>query len=342
MARDNDRNKKSKSTRKHLFKDNEKDVNSAGKKSAKMVVTRKPLPKQTEQNVKAFVPCFEKPMTRAKTKSNLQASSDNVGRLATVSNVTGENQTKNLKAQVTHDRNLKQVISDKSNNNTGVSVDRINDSHIMINPDPDKFVLTHWGDVSILGKCKAIEAKPSRNENVGEEFCDGITVDVDSDEFDFEEEVTNEQNEPGTNSSSDEETLGAKRLSQNGKVSQPPVIVTSATSAGSRLLLKDQLPQFASMMSDLLDAKLKQLLPASILEGGKVKQGSDNDKSKTGKVVKYGPAVLKSPSDTTIYAPALAKQSDKGVQNSSEPQVVAVEIEQCVHDFVGAARKEIE
>ena len=78
-------------------------------------------------------------------------------------------------------------ISDKSNNNVGVGNDMIT-----VNPDPSKYVLTKWGDVTVLGRRKLpAEVPPDTDFDF-----DGITVNIDHD--DFEEEV--EQDGPSTSS----------------------------------------------------------------------------------------------------------------------------------------------
>ena len=94
-----------------------------------------------------------------------------------------------------------------------------------------------------------------------------------------------------------------------------------------------QNPHFHSIMSKMLDAKLKTMLP------NEKSDKSDQDKQqRKGNCITGDVRMLnsvKSPSDTTIYAPALAKQTNNMNKGS-------VNIEQRINDFVGAVRRQQE
>ena len=125
------------------------------------------------------------------------------------------------------------------------------------------------------------------------------------------------------------------RLGETVGSLQIPVVNT--LSKEERKLLEEN-PHFHSIMSKMLDAKLQVLLPQG--QGTKGLRNDQNQFSQNMKQVQIDrnevskAKTIKSPSDTTIYAPALAKQTN---------EINSVQcLERHVSDFVGAIRKETE
>ena len=136
-----------------------------------------------------FKPNFQRPVTRLLNGIKKPKKSVSI--------------TNNAKMESNHDK--KKVVSDKNNSNRmnkGVDsriVKLTDDSEqsdksnnnataIMMNPDPSKYVLTKWGDVSTLGKRKMTAGQELSNEEVCR-VDDGIQVMVtDTNELDFDDD----------------------------------------------------------------------------------------------------------------------------------------------------------
>ena len=165
-------------------------------------------------------------------------------------------------------------------------------------------------------------------------FEDGITVNINSDEFpDVDNEGEREEQAP---QSSDDEVvvdLGESAAStsarqkvgkKKGAGKQPANAeedVVNLSSDEHRLL--EENPHMQSIMSKMLDAKLKKFIFEKL--SGK-QDVIDKASSKP-----QGEEIIKSPSDTTIYAPALRKQGH--VSNDDN-------VQKRISDFVGAIRQE--
>ena len=161
---------------------------------------------------KNFVPNFEKPMTRSRTSDKIVKQSKGVRILTNKDKVTAKGttvkmnngrsrlQTKNGKC----DSKMVGLTSkvkplDKSNNNAVTATDAI--IELTSNPDPNKFILMRQGDIPFVGKKKVVETHESDEEDcVGElvyegEDGDGISVIVDTDEFEEEENMGSNRKE---------------------------------------------------------------------------------------------------------------------------------------------------
>ena len=129
-----------------------------------------PCLKTGEFGKKVFVPNFEKPVTRAKTKKIMQLKGE-------LSKLTINNSKKGSGKAISQ-KNATSDATDKSNNNAlGVF-----EGKEIENPDPSKFVLTKWGDLTFLGRRKVPD------EEMASPLFDGVTVNVESDEFAENEE----------------------------------------------------------------------------------------------------------------------------------------------------------
>ena len=288
-------------------------------------------PKGENQN-KKFFSLIEKPFTRSKGRNQQQMSKNN-------EKLKGKNETQATdenKANTTKRGNIvrektglkvnkssagtkstepwTRTVKDKSNNNATVTV----------NSDPSKFVLTKWEDVTVLGERKLVETEKV-DDNDREEtglYDDGITVTVDTDEFDFEEDdqdlvIMGSQNE--INNSSDEEVkLGESAVDNRGIASTS---TGGATAQGSGNLQQIQNIDFEAIMSRLLDQKLQKILPQN-MKGANRDEGNLSA-SMAGAHNKINKGTnIKSPSDTTIYAPALKKQNElTGVEALTNPML---------------------
>ena len=107
-----------------------------------------------------------------------------------------------------------------------------------------------------------------------------------------------------------------------------------------------QHPNFESIMSKMLDKKLKQLLPnyGSGKTGNETVATQNNEKASVTGNKKCN--AVKSPSDTTIYAPTLNRQlqtdSIVGSQGGNNMLNPNVGLEQRISNFVGTMRKEVD
>ena len=339
------------SARKRLNMDGEVKNTVPGKKKMSATGSTKRLSSQTKRSMKMdFVPNFEKPHTRSKSVGVVvgKGVSATVGRKSTTNKKTMGEKLKRTNGNSIQNKQFGNavevgLIMDASNNNVSIEENRHvieknfrgneKETELVVNPDTSKFVLTKWGDVSILGKRKLLNADKDDIEE--ETQGDGIMLEVEMDEF-------AEEPDQLVNTSSDEEPvqLGGSASSANRvkeAVARRPDSDSEKTIAEGNKWM-NELPQFQSMMSQLLDEKLKQLLPQCAIAG----KGSKGEVVKNRVVdsnvnTNLKQPNLKSPSDTTIYAPALIKQSNQ------HPNFEQVDnIDQRISEFVGQARKEVE
>ena len=204
----------------------------------------------------------------------------------------------------------------KENPTKGIS----NNNATLVNPDSSKYVLTTYGDISILGKRKSIQ-ESSTTEDDSMNLGDGIVLDVDTQEFDFEDDLEPEGPINQNFSSSDEEVQLGKSAEDVVNVEVPGPSLGGNLDEEERQLLKEH-PQVENILSHLLDKRLKQILPQTNSSGiGNVNELKSMGKSNTPKTKmrKNGTPSrgnqMKSPSDTTIYVPALLKQVTQAVRN---------------------------
>ena len=197
---------------------------------------------------------------------------------------------------------------------------------IVANPDPSKYVLSNWGDISILGKRKTGPKGVSDEVDDVYPLDNGIQVTVDTAEFDYDEEALDDENNDDpvvvqNNTSSDEELLlgemaasATRTASKYGglikKKPSKPVTVDKSVKPGcssdmteeEKKLLQEN-PHMQSIVNKLLDQRLKNIMPqsGSILTGNveAVQQGKSSKMEK--RVVSDKMLVVKSPSDTTIH-----------------------------------------
>ena len=303
----------------------------------------------------AFVPIFEKPRTRLKTGTiaarnvvaDMRNEFDQVLNLEKAATKGKKNSTEvgkssgksNMKTELRNQVGIKvkqNVVEDKLNNNASIA----GNASDLTNPDPSKYVLTNWGNVSVLGKRKIVqetEVDPEDDVFNNSALDDGIDVIVDTDEFAKEETVKNL-------SSSDEETAV-----QLGGTAEDEVVPGTSKDLGldksEEKLLKDH-PYVHNIVNKLLDARLKHLLPGdkSIGKGSKGKQAKIQSEVKLNKIENSTKAektvavnnVIKSPSDTMIYAPALQKMAG----GKTDRNVVFNPNEIDISTFVEAIREE--
>ena len=75
-------------------------------------------------------------------------------------------------------------------------------------------------------------------------------------------------------------------------------------------------PVLKTMLNQLLDERLKDIIPGGVINKGKKKQMVANKAKSAKGVIKCTNGVIKSPSDTTIYAPALNLRNEMGGKSS--------------------------
>ena len=227
--------------------------------------------------------------------------------------------------------------SDKSNNNAS--------GPLLTNPDPDKFVLTRWGDVQILGKRKIVtdeQIDAAQAEADALLLDDGIQVTVnDHDEFDldFEDNLTNPENEAETSGEVQVDSDGAeisnkkqraksrtKFHSENDTVVHDDAQPGTSQMTAEDLKLLEENPRVHSIINKMLDRRFKQVMTEQNItpkkKGNNVVQRNKNS------------IVRKSPSDTTIYAPTIQKQ-----KNVIDPTATN---EVLVSDFLGMVRAQVQ
>ena len=318
--------KESKRVRKHLFSDEElNDGSNAGKK-----LKNSNLPK-----VKNFKPKFERPNTRLQNGIQVPKrlnSPDLMTSKRQKMDNTNENGKHNDEKQDVRVVQLRDDASsqkpDSSNNNTSNSgfQDKIN---------PSKFVLTRGVDVAVLGKRKLVDPVPEDIDLLSQD--DGIQVMVnEEDELDFDETLEdqellravgvyngcNSNGERGDLKKNDggnkTKLMGNNPRSSNRKSKarqkqipissqDEPVASTSAMTKEEIKLLEDN-PRVQSILNKMVKNTIQQMIPDGNtelnLEVGKGMKNKGQTKQKTNNVL-----MVKSPSDTTIYAPALTKQN---------------------------------
>ena len=328
------------SARKRLFASND-----GNQKSGRETIVRKQSSKKFEtkiQNQPVFVPHYEKPNTCSKTfKKKAQLVVRTVAKPLKWLNVGSRSRLKLV------DENFKNGADVSNNNATLDTIDvmmvdpvitqfneKVKDQPTLGNPDPSKYVLTKWGNLTVLGKRKHVSVQEEEGQD------DGITLDVEMD--DFAEEKMQQGNQT-INTSSDEEgvQLGDSASEENN--SRRTTGKNKDKSAKDmEAQMMDNLLQFQTVMSKLLEQQLKQLLPRCLMEttGSGIGQQGANVNQAVGRMIKKSSQsesmpkakhVVKSPSDTTIYAPALLH---KELNNQN--------IEQPIENFVGATRREVE
>ena len=261
----------------------------------------------TRINNKHFIPGFERPNTRLnngihKPKKSLSpVYEDRTKRFKSVINDNKRKKDTRIVKLKTVPESDVQTPKDISNNNasSGECIPQL-PNNITVNPDPEKFVLTKWGDVTVLGRRKSVadnDAATTDDEDIFP-LDDGVLVTVNTDEFDYEDD-------------SQEDTA------QQPKQADPAVVnqqqepgCSSALSAAEAKLLEEN-PHFQSIVDKLLDRRLKQLPEKSISTDQKRddRRGVKGKCNTNSKVSKGVLELVKSPSDTTIYVPALTKQS---------------------------------
>ena len=201
-------------------------------------------------------------------------------------------------------------------------------------------MLTKWGDITILGKRKPV---PEPVEEDPEELIyegDRISVLIDTDEFEDEEEEIQEtararvQTE-NLSSGEDSNSVNLGESAESTKNADSTIVHNIQGLSKEKQKLLNENPHFHSIMSKMLDARLKTLLPNDemVPNPEKGKKGKSNHVNHDNLVRNVN--MVKSPSDTTIYAPALMRQSHN---NTSEGN----NFEQRIVDFVGTVQRQQE
>ena len=203
-------------------------------------------------------------------------------------------------------------VTDKSNNN---AVGIQNSSDILVNPNPQKYVLTKWGDLTVAEKRKPVEPEPVEEDS--DELIyegDGISVLIDTDEFEDEEEIPQGNTRARDQNISSDDDSNTVNLGDSVEPTQHTDVRESHNIQGlnkeEEKLLSDN-PHFHSIMSKMLDARLKTLLPNKeqpVSNPGKGKNGKVNHENTENSVLNVN--MIKSPLDTTIYAPSSPNETD--------------------------------
>ena len=311
------------------------------------------------RNVQIFKPRYDKPNTRASNgiqvpkHSIYDESGNDNGKGAKITKVEKRIKAGNIGRNA---HAMGQFGLDGGSNSLSKSN---NNATTLVNPDPSKYVLTNWGDASILGKRKVINT----NDDVDEEMPldDGIQVmvDTDVDDLDYEDDI--EMIAHNVNSSSDDDvvlgdtaaTTSAKHDSKQSEVGKDkskkskddttqPKAGTSSEMTAEELKLLQENPRVHSILNKLLDHRLKDILPQTSGNAGKVSKKvvsipNNNEVTVHKQSVVHG--AIKSPSDTMIYVPALKLQNQSGNEANN---VFKDSNAKHIEEFVGAVRAQVQ
>ena len=276
---------------------------------------------------KSFEPNFERPNTRLNN---------------------GIQVPKRINSPETKLKPVKKAKIDSKLKETGKSFSNDNGSNsIAFKPDPSKYVLTCWGDVTVLGKRKLPPGEVD-DDQMAVPLDDGIVLSVQTEE---EEELDyhDDTNEPETqnNSSSDEEAiqLGATATNTIAKVNMiansgrrstvlktskmsknvEPTPGCSTTMTEAELKLLQDNPHMHLIIEKMVEQRFQRMEQPQNGSRGKIggRQtgilGNVNTmKNKVTHTNYVNLHSIKSPSDTTIYVPAISRQNN----HRSENQIV--------------------
>ena len=280
---------------------------------------------------------------------------------------TKSKQSSNLNKKLDDPVKPKSVACNSKNDNSS-------NASALINPDPSKYVLTTWGDTSFLGKRKALP-KAIQEEADIYDLDDGIqvTINEDNEELDFDEEGLEllensdpSQNESRMNSEEEVELGGSaksvtKKMNSTGQkqtqqkqdktnhTTVEPLPGTSSMTDEERQLLNDN-PRVHSILNKLLDHRLKNFVPqvngsanGSVTTGkGSQVKTNQHGNTLTQANIKTN-NMIKSPSDMTIYAPALNKQQNFGGNGVvANVKTISGTNDNLIENFVAAVRNEVE
>ena len=139
---------------------------------------------------------------------------------------------------------FKQREGDVSNNNA---------SSVVL-PDPEKLVLTKWGDVTIVGKKKPVMQEDGLID-------DGIQVMVEdeTDELDYIDDV--DQGKDQNLSSDDDVQLGGTAADTSINKSHESVNHTGGAMTDEEIKILEDNPKVHSIINKLLDERLQKIMP---------------------------------------------------------------------------------